>query len=902
VPGDRAAAVTPPVLGRDRELAQIASLLRAAADAPLSAAIRIVGTSGYGKSALLRDALDEAARAGWIVFDARCYAGQRRTPGAALRRLVRDGMHLLGDSIGRYASGLELELTSPTTPAGRFELAFVRLMEGLLVDYRCVLAFDDAQWLDQQTATALRDLVESASARPLAIVVAERPGPEPTTLRADTALAVTLDPLATDVCDAVVRRAWPAVPPDVATAIVDRAGGVPFDLVALAQQARSDGVATPSDVSATAHAVLRAKILTLPPDQREFLQLCTLIRDPIDLRIVRRLISDESQLDDLIAQSDGYVELDGATLRFRHALLAEAAHSTISAPLSLRRRILTAYTSSATTLPGDYDRIAALAAEVGDTETEFNALVALGTASWAQEVYDAAVVAFRRALSVRRPAADDFVAIVNQYTIALRILARWDEAHRVLEDAVDEGIAKGIPAIGLLASALLYVVWMQGDRETALSVFRELYHRITVAADRRDLIAEGAYLHAEEGDANAFEALRAEFDAFPEAPSRYAATTMHLGEATLMSRLGRFSEAVRALGIARQHVDRQRSVHKFSVDCYANHIAIKERGCAGPSVQLAWLEPREDGSLASQVPPLLVALYALQLGAIVDFARGNWEAALSKIESANLRGVAACPARTQLLGIVAAIAALTGQPTELADVIDADLRHAYERSLWKRALPLAFWWAAFVQLDRPRDAAALVDPLRHLLNYPMDSSTFYFPLARVLYAQRAKDAALLAELLDARHPSASPWDNAQDLLARGIANAVRGDRQGPRLLAAARDAFGSLEASFFEAYAAATLAGGTAAQRELLQSLGVIDPLGLPQRRRARTLRAMQPTQREREIAMLVAEGYTNRRVAERLTLSERTVEVHVANLFDKLNVTSRTQLVRRVLEAGYAI
>jgi len=50
-------------------------------------------------------------------------------------------------------------------------------------------------------------------------------------------------------------------------------------------------------------------------------------------------------------------------------------------------------------------------------------------------------------------------------------------------------------------------------------------------------------------------------------------------------------------------------------------------------------------------------------------------------------------------------------------------------------------------------------------------------------------------------------------------------------------------------------------------------------------------TRREREIADLVAEGLTNREIAERLVLARRTAEAHVAHILGKLGFTSRTQL-----------
>ena len=58
-------------------------------------------------------------------------------------------------------------------------------------------------------------------------------------------------------------------------------------------------------------------------------------------------------------------------------------------------------------------------------------------------------------------------------------------------------------------------------------------------------------------------------------------------------------------------------------------------------------------------------------------------------------------------------------------------------------------------------------------------------------------------------------------------------------------------------------------------------------------------TEREHEILALIAQGYKNAEIAERFTLSPKTVRNHVSNIFSKLQVADRAQAVLRAKEAG---
>jgi len=58
-------------------------------------------------------------------------------------------------------------------------------------------------------------------------------------------------------------------------------------------------------------------------------------------------------------------------------------------------------------------------------------------------------------------------------------------------------------------------------------------------------------------------------------------------------------------------------------------------------------------------------------------------------------------------------------------------------------------------------------------------------------------------------------------------------------------------------------------------------------------------TDREREVLILVAEGYTNRQIAEMLGISPKTVDVHRTNLMRKLNLHNRVEVTRYAIRHG---
>ncbi len=58
-------------------------------------------------------------------------------------------------------------------------------------------------------------------------------------------------------------------------------------------------------------------------------------------------------------------------------------------------------------------------------------------------------------------------------------------------------------------------------------------------------------------------------------------------------------------------------------------------------------------------------------------------------------------------------------------------------------------------------------------------------------------------------------------------------------------------------------------------------------------------TPREREVLTLAAKGLTNRAIGQSLGISDRTVQGHLANIYAKLHVNSRTEAVTKALQLG---
>jgi DNA-binding NarL/FixJ family response regulator len=129
-------------------------------------------------------------------------------------------------------------------------------------------------------------------------------------------------------------------------------------------------------------------------------------------------------------------------------------------------------------------------------------------------------------------------------------------------------------------------------------------------------------------------------------------------------------------------------------------------------------------------------------------------------------------------------------------------------------------------------------------------------------------------------------------------------------VAAGSDPFEAAQARLELATSLVALGRSDVAEREAAAALNRMLELGaVVEAERARRIldacarddRSAHPevTRREREVLCLLAEGLTNRQIAQRLVVSEHTVHRHVTNILRKLELPSRTAAAAHAVRSG---
>ena len=196
-----------------------------------------------------------------------------------------------------------------------------------------------------------------------------------------------------------------------------------------------------------------------------------------------------------------------------------------------------------------------------------------------------------------------------------------------------------------------------------------------------------------------------------------------------------------------------------------------------------------------------------------------------------------------------------------------------------------------------REGMAWLLRTRRLLGAPFESAEhFLAELARLqtTWASPGEPPQAACLLLDVRMPGMSGLALFERLLASGLAQAwpvifLTGHADVPTAVdSVKRGAFDFCEKPFSDNALVDRVEQALALSRERLAA-------GAQRRQLAQRLQEL--TERERDVMQLVARGLPNKLIADELNISVRTVEVHRARVFDKMEVKSAVELANLLRE-----
>ncbi|MEU8122036.1 AAA family ATPase [Spirillospora sp. NPDC049024] len=940
-----ARAMSSVLIGRSAELRRLRDALSAAPGAVL-----LGGDAGLGKTRLIREFAREAdAR---TLVGGCLELGSDGLPFApfttVLRGLVRDigidgvaGLVPRGDT-GALARLLpefgepESDSASGEERARLFEVVLA-LLERLAESGPVVLVIEDAHWADRSTRDLLAFLIRNLGTAPLLIVMTYRSDELHRTHPLRTLLAglerlervrrVELGRLARpDVAALVTELLGQTPPPGLVERIEARSEGNPLFIEALLDD---DGTLA-CELPESLRDLLLAGVQRLPEETQEVL------RDASggSTRIEHALLAVVSGLDDAAltrvlrpAVAANVLVVDGDGYAFRHALIREAVHDDL--------------------LPGEYTRLHTRYAEALEKEP---GLVPAGrlwvelSYHWTQ-AHDStwALVASWRAAGEARKA----VAYAECLAMLERVLQLWDKvpdaAERIGADhtTVLESAATAAQHAGeydrgikLVSAALKEVEAADGERDTARwAALREQRGRMRYQVARPGFVED----------------LRAAVEALPVEPptilrARALSTLGNYVRITTSPDEARES-ALESLAIARAlgdpvaesealitlfcaHTDyedegrltviRETAERSGDFQVLLRYYVIQSHflegvgrheeaaAIAGRGTELA----RQHGVARTQGTFLSIN----QAEPLVSL--GRWDEAMAVMNHA-MEQDPAITTRTSLLVLSGWVALVRG------DLATAKERLAQSREIMKLRLKWrktqdyfsTLWLDASIALAEGRAEAALdaLDPVLELVGLP-DDARYAWPALVVGAAacgelgDAAEDRLRRLEKRAADLGTSGPLQHAHCLTFAAEMARARGilDRTAWEEAAAAWEALANpyYRARALSRAAEAALAAGDheAATAALHTAAELADGLGTRPlaegiadlRRRTRMPRrgdASAPlglTPREFEVLRLVAEGRSNRDIAEELFISVKTASVHVSNILGKLEVASR--------------
>jgi DNA-binding CsgD family transcriptional regulator len=824
-----------------------------------------------GKTTLAHAAADEARAAGWLVVDVPSFRIHATLPLFTARRVLQHLIEILGESSARYESGLTIDRERPE----EFEEAFLRFVEGVSLDHRLVFLLDDAQWIDEASRTLISRTATALADRAIVLLSTER-----TDELAGAALplideSLALGPLSLVAAIEVVRDLYPGVTSEIAETIATTTRGHAIDLVAVSTAARDQQAKTASDVGESTRRVVARDLTLLEPGMRTFLQLCALIDEPIDLPLLQQLWPQQELLTMIAAASGRYLIEGNDGLRFVHSSVLESVFETIPIEIPLRYRIIDAIKKLPSLRLEDYERLAKQSAACGDKELERETLLKLAEVAASRSMIALALDATERALATRDASEHEIIPLYTRLSQLYNVLGRELDTIRSCRHALALASGAGIvDGIGGIAASLILGLWLAGRQDQALEELERYESLLTSASDRAQILSTSGTIAMGRMDAQTYERVTGAFDQLGEIASPMPKLRIELVHTFFNLRHGDEAHAIEAM----RRLDRITEKLPFAKGMAHTAHLFHALGYAGPTaVEREWDAlgiAASDPTYVSFRPYVL-----LSRGLAMDAC----EFALERLQ--NVRD----PLRRRFL-----INALATTMTLRPETSNERAWQFVEEEAWglespsrsSQLWPIAAAWSAKIANRYPKRATKLLDQLVHDIAAPSDFALIFFPVV-IAVAAKALDRRDTLEALAGGDPlwnDPQPWGQAHRTLMKGVAKAYLLQTDRAAILEDASERFTTLGAPFLAEYARAAIGAGEPSPK--------ID----------REAHLANTTRREREIASLVAEGLTNRQVAEKLVLSERTVEGHIANLFAKVNVNSRTQLAAWYLRTASSV
>jgi DNA-binding CsgD family transcriptional regulator len=326
------------LVGREEACSRISALLGAARQRR-SGALVISGDPGIGKSALCTWAVAHAA--GMHVVSVQAIESEFDLPFAGVSELCAGELDRVDLLPSPQKRALEAALARRETRQGdRFAvgaallslLAVVRERQSLLV------VVDDAQWLDPSSADAVLFAARRLRAEGVALLVATRPGGVFAGERTGLP-GLTLRGLDRDAARALLKAAHGVLPGDVAELLADRTGGNPLALLELplvlnrAQLAGQQRIDEPLPVGPTLVRAMCHRLAALPEETARALLVAAAsgagrVQPVIDA--LSALGLERSVLE--AAERAGVLSIVGDVFEFRHPLLRSAIYHRADGP------------------------------------------------------------------------------------------------------------------------------------------------------------------------------------------------------------------------------------------------------------------------------------------------------------------------------------------------------------------------------------------------------------------------------------------------------------------------------------------------------------------------------------------------------------------------------------------